>query len=86
MDEILMIFDLPSNITIDKTGIRSVGIHITGHEKTNFTIVLTYMADGTKLPPLVIFKLKKILRGSFLQEVIVRANLTGWMNESEMFY
>ncbi len=86
MDETPMTFDLPSNTTIDETGTRSVSIHTTGHEKTNFTVVLTCMADRTKLPPLVIFKLKKILRGSFPQEVIVRANPTGWMNESEMLY
>ena len=71
MDETLMTFDLPSNTTIDETETRSVSIHTTGHEKTNFTVVLTCMADGTKLSPLVIFKLKKILQGSFSQEVIV---------------
>ncbi len=86
MDETLMIFDLPSNTTIDETGTRSVSIRITEHEKTNFTVILTCMADGTKLPPLVIFKLKKILQGSFSQEVIVQVNPTGWMNESEMLY
>ena len=86
MNETPITFDLPSNTTIDETGTRSVSIHITGHEKTNFTVILTYMADGIKLSPLVIFKLKKILRGSFSQEVIVQANPTGWMNESEMLY
>ena len=86
MDETPMTFDLPSNTTIDETGTRSVSIRITGHEKSNFTVVLTCMADGTKLPPLVIFKLKKIPRGNFPQEVIVRANPTGWMNENEMLY
>ena len=44
------------------------------------------MADGTKLPPLIIFKLKKIPRGNFPPEVIVQANQTGWMNEQEMMY
>ena len=86
MDETPMTFDLPSNITIDETGARSISIRTTGHEKTNFTVVLTCMADGTKLPPIVIFKLKNIPRGSFPPGVIVRANPTGWMNESEMLY
>ena len=44
------------------------------------------MADETKLPPLIIFKLKKVPKGKFLSDVIVRANPTGWMNENEMLY
>src|SRR5438105_4021685 len=86
MDEIPITFDLLSNTTIDELGARTVSICTTGHEKTNFTVVLTCIADGTKLPPLVIFKLKNIPRGNFLPEVIVRANPTGWMNESKMLY
>jgi transposase len=86
MDETPMTFDLPSCTTVDETGTRTVSIRTTGHEKTNFTVVLTCMADGTKLPPIVIFKLKNIPRGNFPPEVIVRANPTGWMNENEMLY
>ena len=86
IDKTPMTFDLPSNITIDETETRSVSIRIIGHEKTNFTVVLTCMADGTKLSSLVIFKLKKVLRDNFPQEVIIRANPTGWMNENEMLY
>ena len=71
-------FDLPSNTTIDKTGAQSISIRTTGQEKTNFTVVLSCKADGTKLPPLIIFKLKKIPCGNFPSEVIVRANQTGW--------
>ena len=33
MDETPVTFDLPSNITIDKTGARSISIRTTGHEK-----------------------------------------------------
>ena len=77
MDETPVSFDLPSNTTIDELGARSVSIRITGHEKTNFTVVLSYLADGTKLPLLIIFKLKNISRGNFPSEVIIRANLTG---------
>jgi hypothetical protein len=86
MDETPMTFDLPSNTTIDERGTRSVSIRTTGHERTSFTVVLTCMADGTKLPPLIIFKLKKVPKGSFPSEVVVRANPTGWMNENEMLY
>ena len=86
MDETPVTFDLSSNITIDETGARSISIRTTGYEKTNFTVVLSCMADGTKLPPLIIFKLKKIPRGNFPPEVVIHANQTGWMNEQEMMY
>jgi len=83
MDETPVSFDLPSNTTIDELGARSVSIRTTGHEKANFTVVLTCMADGTKLPPLIIFKLKNVPRGNFPPEVIIRANKIGWMNEND---
>ncbi|GBB95799.1 hypothetical protein RclHR1_26140001 [Rhizophagus clarus] len=86
IDEIPVSFDLPSNITIDKLGVRSVSICTTGYEKANFTVVLTYMADGTKLPPLIIFKFKNVSQGNFSPEVIIRVNQKGWMNENEMLY
>lgn len=86
MDETPVSFDLPTNTTVDEWGARSVSIRTTGHEKTNFTVVLSCMADGTKLPPLIIFKLKNIPRGNFSPEVIIRANQTGWMNENEMLF
>ncbi|GBB83249.1 hypothetical protein RclHR1_01000005 [Rhizophagus clarus] len=86
MDETPVSFDLPANITVDELGARSVSIRTTGHERSNFTVVLTCMADGTKLPPLIIFKIKNILRGNFPPEVIIRANKKGWMNENEMLY
>ncbi len=86
MDETPMTFDLPSNTTVDEMGIRTVSIRTTGHKKTNFTVVLTCMADSTKLPPVVIFKLKNVPWGNFPPEIIVRANPTGWMNENEMLY
>ncbi|GBB89003.1 hypothetical protein RclHR1_15640001 [Rhizophagus clarus] len=60
MNEIPVSFDLPSNTTIDELDARSVSIRTTGHEKANFTVVLTCMADGTKLLPLIIFKLKNV--------------------------
>ncbi len=76
MDKTLITFNLPNNTTVDKTEVRTISIHITNHEKTNFTVVLTYMANETKLSFFIIFKLKKILKGNFLLEIIIHANLT----------
>ncbi len=81
-----MTFNLPSNTTVDKMGAKTISIHITEHEKTNFTVVLTCMVDETKLSLIVIFKLKKILKGNFSPKVIIYTNLTGWMNKNEMLY
>src|ERR1043165_747488 len=74
MNKTPVTFDLPSNTTIDKVGAKTISIRTTGYEKTNFTVVLACMADGTKLPPLIIFKLKKVSKGKFLSDIIVRAN------------
>ena len=49
MDETPMTFDLPSTRTVSAVGRKIVLIETTGHEKTQFTVVLACMADGTKL-------------------------------------
>src|SRR2546429_2129024 len=53
MDKTPVTFNLPSNITIDEIGAQSVSIRTTRHEKTNFTVVLTCIANGMKLPSLI---------------------------------
>ena len=55
MDETPMTFDLPSTRTVSAVGGKIVLIETTGHEKTQFTVVLACMADGTKLPFVIFF-------------------------------
>lgn len=86
MDETPLSFNLPSNTTVEERGKRTVSILTTGHEHTNFTVTLTCLADGTKLPPLIVFKLKNVPRENFPDGVYVRANKTGWMDEKEMIW
>ena len=86
MDETPLSFDLPSNFTVDETGARTISIRTCGYEKSNFTVVLCCMADGTKLPPLIIFKLKNVPRLDFPVGVKIRANQQGWMNTDEMLF
>jgi len=86
MDETPLTFDMPSTTTIEEIGSRTVSIRTCGHEKSNFTVVLACMANGTKLPPMIIFKLKKIPRLDFPTGVIIRTNKEGWMNAEEMLY
>lgn len=56
MDETAIWSDMPGFRTLAPTGVKSVPVLTTGHEKQWTTVALTALADGTKLPPYVIFK------------------------------
>ncbi|GBB85641.1 hypothetical protein RclHR1_12120005 [Rhizophagus clarus] len=86
MDETPVVFDLPYSTTLDLHGTSTVNIRTTGHEKTNFIVILACMAVGSKLPPVCIFKLKKTPRELFPQGVYIRVNEKGWCNEEEMLW
>ena len=86
MDETPMAFNLPSNTTVEQRDTKTISILSTGHERANFTVVLSCLADGTKLPPVIIFKLVNVSREEFPNGVIIRANKDGWMNEKEMIW
>ena len=82
MDETPMTFDLPASRTIDTKGNRTIQIRTTGHKKTHFTVVLSCMADSTKLKPMVIFKRKRIPKGEkFPPGVVIHCHPKGWMDE-----
>jgi len=83
MDETPMTFDLPGNRTVNPIGEKTVMVKTTGHEKTHFTVVLSCMADGTRLKPLVIFKRKTLPKAAkFPRGVVVKAHPKGWMDEA----
>src|SRR5260364_321445 len=62
-------------------GAHEVLIKTTGSDKLRFIVVLGYIASGNKLPPIVIFKLKKIPKCKFLRDIVVtiapHANMIG---------
>jgi len=60
MDEVALMFDVPSNKTVDIKGAKTIMKKTTGNEKTHYTVVLACCADGTKLTPLLIFKRKML--------------------------
>jgi len=62
MDEVPLTFDVASNKTVDVRGAKSITIKTSGNEKTRYTVVLVCCADGTKLPPLLIFTKKRCLK------------------------
>ena len=55
MDETPVWFDMPAARTVESRGAKTVLLKTTGNEKTRFTVVLSCLADGTKLKPMVIF-------------------------------
>ena len=84
MNEISISFNLPNNTTVEQHSTKTISILSTEHECSNFTVILSYMADGTKLPSVIIFKLVNVPQEEFSDRVIVRTNSQGWMNENEM--
>lgn len=56
MDETPIWIDMPGASTLDSVGSKTVSVKTTGHEKSRITVMLSAMADGTKLPPMVLLK------------------------------
>jgi hypothetical protein len=84
MDEVSVSFDVPSSRNVNLKGAKEVSVATTGHEKSNFTVVLCIIADGSKLPPMVIFKRNTVPKGCNSKDVIISANGKGWMNSEFM--
>ncbi|XP_066471475.1 uncharacterized protein [Tiliqua scincoides] len=82
MDEASMAFDMPGNQTAASGGEKTVPVKTAGPEKTHFTVVLSCLADGTKLCPVIIFKRKSIPKNLKIPAgVTVRAHPKGWMDK-----
>lgn len=81
MDEIPVSFDMVGSHTVDNTGAQDIKISTTGHEKSNFTVILCVTADGGKCAPLVIFKRKTMPKEEFPKGVVVKVNEKGWINQ-----
>lgn len=82
MDETPMFFDVVGNTTINKKGEKTILVKTTGHEKQHFTVVLACLADGTKLPPMIIFKRKTMPKDKFPPGVVIHVQEKGWMDDS----
>lgn len=54
-DQTPLTSDMPSNTTVNSKDTKTVSIVTTGHEKDRFTVILTCLGDGSKLPPYVLF-------------------------------
>uniref|UniRef100_H3A290 HTH CENPB-type domain-containing protein n=1 Tax=Latimeria chalumnae TaxID=7897 RepID=H3A290_LATCH len=78
MDEVPICFNMPPPEVIKMVQMKTIR-----HKKSHFTVVLTCMADGTKLKPRITFKCKTLSKGTFLKAVIIAVHEKGWMNEHE---
>ncbi|GBC35822.2 pogo transposable element with KRAB domain [Rhizophagus irregularis DAOM 181602=DAOM 197198] len=86
MDKPPVWFNMVGNFTIDQKGEKTVQIRSTGNDKNRFTVVLTCAADnGTKLPPICIFKGKRLSKGEKIPPgVVVWFQDKGWMDSELM--
>ena len=80
MDKTPVLFDMVGNKTVNQAGEKTIWVKTTGHEKQQFTVVLACLADGTKLPPMVIFK-RHFQKKNFLKGVIVHVQENRWMDD-----
>ena len=82
MDETPMRFELPSTRSLEFSGSRTVPVKTCGAEKRSFTVTLAVAADGTKLPPKVIFKGVWSSRDLVPESLRVSFHKKGWMDEA----
>ena len=84
MDEVPMTFDSPNARTVDQTGVNTVPITTTGHEKTHFTVVLCCSESGEKVKPMVIFKRLTMPKEEFPDGIVVHVQKKGWVDTPGM--
>ena len=70
--------------TVDVKGAKTIMIKTSGNEKTRYTVVLACCADGTKLPPSLIFKRKTLPKDVIPHGIYDHDHCKGWMDGEEM--
>ena len=65
---------------------KTIMIKTSGNEKTRYTFVLVCCADGTKLPPVLIFKRKTLRKDVQVipHGIYVHVHSRGWMDGEGM--
>ena len=85
MNKTPVFFDMVGSKTVNQAGEKSIWVKTTGHEKQQFTVVLACLADGTKLPPMEIFKRRTFPKKTkFPRGVIVHVQENGWMTKDAL--
>ena len=70
-------FDLSSSYILEKRDSNTISIKITEHKRSMFTVILDCITNSSKLPPVIIFKLKNKSREKFSNGVFIRTNKKG---------
>ena len=82
MDETPIWADMPSEITVDQCGLKTVPIKSTGHENQRIIVCLAVKADGSKVKPFVVIPGKKVKsKVATIKGAIVKCSADGWMND-----
>ena len=77
-----MRFEIPSSLTLEFSGSRTVPVKSCGAEKRSFTVTLAVAADGSKLPSVVIFKGVRTPQDLAVPDSVrVSFHKKGWMDE-----
>jgi len=84
MDEVPLMFDVPSNKTVEVKGTKTIMIKTSGNEKMHYTVVLACCAAGIKLPPLLIFKRKTLPKDVIPYGIYAHVHSKGWMDREGM--
>lgn len=85
MDETPAYFDLVLSKVVSRKVAKDCCVITTGSEKRHVTVVLTVMADGWMLPPMVIFKGKRKLKLSNVPDgMLVTVQQKAWMDSELM--
>jgi len=67
---------------VDLKGAKTVSVKTTGVEKQYFTVILSCLADGTKLKPAIVLKRKTMPKEKLPAGVVVYVQPKGWVDES----
>lgn len=93
LDETSLYIDLAPNYSISQKGKRSVIIFIQSQDKCHVSVLLAILANGTKLPPLIIFKgiangkIYKDLKKNFYvknNKIFIECNSNAWCTKDIM--
>ena len=83
MDETPVWQDMPGETTADFVGNKFIPLKSTSHEKTRVTVVLSAKANGTKLPPFIVFKGKRYNKElNKIPGIVCTFSENGRMNEN----
>ena len=70
---------------VDVKGASTVSIKTSGVEKQHFTVILSCLANGTKLKLSVVFKRKTMPKEKLPEDIIVFVQEKGWVDERVLF-